>query len=132
MIELPANLRDMLVEQLEEFLEGAGSNDPEAVAEYTVQVIQTSAEELEIEDGDEIVSQLEASGELEGNLDETIQETMETSGISDVTAEEVISLLERLCEIDWLANEEEDEEDEVRAEFFEDQDNELVADDEEF
>ena len=131
MIELPQKMRDGLVEQIESYIESNGGGDPEALAEYTVTVIQSAAEEHQVADGTDIISQLEASGELEGGLDEVLQEAVENAGDVELTAEEVISIVEKLCEIGWVTPDDEEEEKEGPAGFFDDTDNGFGEEEEE-
>jgi hypothetical protein len=131
MIELPQKMREGLVEQIESYIESNGGGDPEALAEYAVTVIQSAAEEHQVADGTDIISQLEASGELEGGLDEVLQEAVENAGDVELTAEEVISIIERLCEIEWVTPDDEEEAEEGPAGFFDDTDNGFGEEEEE-
>src|SRR4029078_10313706 len=101
MIELPQKMRDGLVEQIESYIESNGGGDPEALAEYGVTAIQSAAEEHQVADGTDIISQLEASGELEGGLDEVLQEAVENAGDVEPTAEEVMSIVDNISTQRW-------------------------------
>jgi hypothetical protein len=131
MIELPQKMREGLIEQIDSYIENTGSGDPEALAEYVVQVIQNAAEEAQVADGADIISQMEASGELEGGLDEVLQEAVENAGDVELTAEEIINIVEKLCEVEWVTPDDEDEADEGPAGFFDDTDNGFGEEEEE-
>jgi hypothetical protein len=131
MIELPQKMREALIEQIESYIESSGGGDPEALAEYSVQAIQSAAELTQVADGTDIISQLEASGELEGGLDEVLQEAVENAGDVELTAEEVIGIVERLCEIEWVTPDDEEEVEEGPAGFFDDKDNGFGEEEEE-
>ena len=120
MIELPQKMREGLVEQIETYIENHGGGDPEALAEYAVQAIQSAAEEHQVADGADIISQLEASGELEGGLDEVLQEAVENAGDVELTAEELIGIVEKICEIEWVTPDDEEEEKDQKLDILDD------------
>ncbi len=117
MLELPGSMRALLVEHLEEYCENLDdTSDTDAIAEAIVEVIEATGQEATGVDAEEIVSQLEASGELDATLIEVLDDVFSRNPDFDYTAEEIVGLLEKLCEIEWL-NEEEEEE---AASFFSD------------
>ena len=90
MMQLPHELRDTVVEQLDEYLESQnGTPDAEAVAAFVVELLGTAAEDLKIGDADEIVLKLETSGELDASLLEMLEEHLESSDDMEMTAEEI-------------------------------------------
>ncbi len=105
---LPTSIREELIEALEEFL-GNLPDDPDAelVAGFIIEQLEIAADERGIED---IVVALEESGGLDGSLSDALEEEMASNDDFEFTEEECVSLLERLCDIEW--DEEEDEEDE--------------------
>jgi hypothetical protein len=110
MIQLPHEMRDSLVEQLDEYLDAqTGAPDPETVASYVIELIGTVTEELKVDDGDEIILKLESSGELEASLLELLEEEFESNDEFEFTGEEVVSLVEKVCEVEWTSKDEEDE-----------------------
>ena len=122
MMQLPSDMRDTLVEQLDEYLDAhASSPDAEAVASYVVELIGTVAEELKLDDADEIILKLESSGELEAGLSEVLEEEFESNDEFEFTGEEVVSLLEKLCDLEWAAGDDDDvdDDDDDTDDFFE-------------
>lgn len=113
MIQLPHEMRDHLVEQLDEYLEAqTGTPDGEVVAAYVIELLGTVAEELKVDDADEITLKLESSGELEASLLELLEEEFESNEELEYTGEEIITLIEKVCDVEWTTAEdvEEDEE----------------------
>ena len=108
-MQLPFNMRDMLVDDLDRYLEAfSGDPDPEAVANYVIELVETMADEEGIDD---IVSTLEDEGGLDGTLLETLEAEIGSNDEFECTGEELVSLLERLCEIEWEEDEGGDDED---------------------
>jgi len=115
-------MRDQLVEEVDEYLEAFSSEpDPEAVGGYVVELLENYADDEGIDD---LIASLEEQGELDGTLQDTLETEMSSNDEFEYTGEEIISLLERLCGIEWEAKgddaveeeeeeEEEDDEDEV-------------------
>jgi hypothetical protein len=110
-------MRESLVEEVDEYLEAFSSEpDPEAVGGYVVELLENYADDEGIDD---LIAALEEEGELDGTLQDTLETEMSSNDEFEYTGEEIISLLERLCGIEWEADEdaeeddEEDEEDEV-------------------
>lgn len=113
MIQLPHEMRDHLVEQLDEYLEAqTGTPDGEVVAAYVIELLGTVAEELKVDDADEITLKLESSGELEASLQELLEEEFESNEELEYTGEEIITLIEKVCEVEWTTAEDTDDEDE--------------------
>lgn len=126
MIQLPHDMRDTLVEQLDEYLEAhPGSPDGEVVAAYVIELLGTVAEELKVEESEEIVLKLESSGELEASLQELLEEEFESNEELEYTGEEIVSLIEKVCDVEWTtaddddADEDDDDEDDPDG-FFDD------------
>ena len=119
-MQLPNTMRDKMVEDLDEYLEAvSASPDTEAIASYVIELLETYAEDAGI---DEVVAALEEEATLDGTLIETIEEEMSSNDEFEYTGEEITSLLERLCEIEWVDSggkkddEEEDEDEEEEEE----------------
>ena len=115
-MELPAAFHDELVERLDDYLSGLSNhNDANAIATHIVGLIESIAED-QVTEGDipddiaeDLVAKLEASGELEATLVEVLEELFESDPTFVYTPEEVIHHLQRLCEIEWEAHDEEEE-----------------------
>jgi hypothetical protein len=112
MIQLPHEMRDTIVEQLDDYLEvHTGAPDGEMVAAYLMDLIVVVAEELKVESADEIVLKLESSGELEASLQELLEEEFESNDEFEFTGEEIVALIERVCEVEWTAKDDDDDDD---------------------
>jgi hypothetical protein len=112
MMQLPHEMRDTLVEQLDEYLESLhGSPESEVVAAYVVDLVSTVAEELKIQHAEEIVLKLESSGELEASLLELLEEEFDSNEEFEYTGDEIVSLVEKVCDVEWTTKEEDDDDD---------------------
>lgn len=110
MIQLPHEMRDTVVETLDEYLEAQhGSPEGEAVAAYVIELLGTVAEELKLDDADEIVLKLETSGELEASLQELLEEEFERDDELEFSGEEIISIIEKVCDVEWTTKDDDDE-----------------------
>lgn len=110
MMQLPHEMRDTLVEQLDEYFDAqSGAPDGETVASYVIEVIGTVAEEMKLDDGVEIILKLESSGEMDASLLELLEEEFESNDEFEYTGEEIISLVEKVCEVEWTTKDEEDD-----------------------
>ena len=108
-MQLPNSMRDNMVDDLDEYLEAvSASPDTEAIAAYVIELLETYAEDAGIDD---IVAGLEEETALDGSLSETIEEEMSSNDEFEYTGEEIISLLERLCEIEWVEGDGDDDDD---------------------
>lgn len=102
MMQLPHEMRDTMVEQLDEYLEAqTGSPEPEAVAAHVMELIVSVAEELKLPDSDEILLKLESSGELDASLVELLEEAFESDEDFEYTGDEILGLLEKVCDVEW-------------------------------
>jgi hypothetical protein len=81
------------------------------VAAYVIELIGTVAEEMKLDDGVEIILKLESSGEMEASLLELLEEEFESNDEFEYTGEEIVSLLEKVCEVEWTTKDEDDAED---------------------
>lgn len=113
MMQLPHELRDTVVEQLDEYLESQnGTPDAEAVAAFVVDLLGSAAEDLKLDDADDIVLKMETSGELEASLLELLEEHFESSEDMEFTAEDILALIEKVCDVEWTTKDDEDAEEE--------------------
>ena len=119
-MQLPFSMRDSLVEDLDEYLEAISSTpDTESVVNYVIELLETYGEDEGLE---EIVATLEEEGQLDGTLSEALEEEMSSNDEFEFTGEEIVSLLERLCDIEWERSEDDEDDD--------DEDDDDEADDE--
>jgi hypothetical protein len=122
-VQLPNTMRDKMVEDLDEYLEAvSASPDTEAIASYVIELLETYAEDAGIDD---VVATLEEESTLDGTLVETIEEEMSSNDEFEYTGEEITSLLERLCDIEWVDSGGKSDEDEDEEEEEEEEDEEL-------
>ncbi|MBT3221504.1 MAG: hypothetical protein HN348_20675 [Proteobacteria bacterium] len=97
-VQLPNTLRDNLQDELEIFLQ-ASSPSPETIATYLIENLEIWADEVGVED---VIGLLEESGALEITLQDNLESEMSSNDEFESTAEEVLSLFESLCEVDWV------------------------------
>jgi len=123
MVELPQEMRELLVERLDDFIsELTDTSDTESIAQSIVAAIENIADEVSYEKADEVISRLEASGELEGSLAEVLEEHLGAEDEFDFTGDDLVSLIEKICEIEWADLEDENEDD--IDDFFEEEEQE--------
>jgi hypothetical protein len=128
-VQLPYSMREALVDDLDEFLEAFSSDpEPEAVANYIIEALETYADEEGIDD---IIPTLEEEGELEATLQETLETEMTSNDEFEYTGEELVSLLERLTGIEWEASDDDEEEDDDEDDEDDEDDDEWEEDEEE-
>ena len=107
MIELPGSLRDVLVERIDEEIDAHDASTPAEWVEALLVGLDAAAEELEEDLGENLVKNLEESGELEQSLSNEIEGHLEDS--DDTSGEDIVRILDGVCEIAWV-NEDGDEE----------------------
>ena len=113
-MQLPNSMRDHMVDDLDEYLDAvSASPDTEAIASYVIELLETYAENNGIDD---VLASLEEAAALDGTLSETLEEEMSSNDEFEYTGEEIVSLLERLCEIEWVESEDDDDLDEEEEE----------------
>jgi hypothetical protein len=107
-------MRDALVDELDEYLEAFSSQpDPEAVAAYIIELLETFADEAGIDD---VIAGIEEGGSLDGTLQDTLETEMASNDEFEYTGEEVVSLLERLSDVEWSNDDGEDEDEDEEEE----------------
>ena len=110
MLELPKTMRDLLVDQLDEYCENLdSSSDTESIAESVIEHIEGVSQEVGGVNGEEVLGQLEASGELEASMVEFLEDAFASDAAFIYSGEEIVALLEKSCEIDWLDQGEEED-----------------------
>lgn len=118
LVQLPYTLRESLVEELDEYIEGFGSDpEPEALVAYVIELLETFADE---EGWDDLKTDLEESGALDESLADALEAEITSNDEFEYTGEEVVSLLESLCEIEW--DEEDEDEDDLDDDEEDDED----------
>lgn len=110
MMQLPHEMRDTMVEQLDEYFDAqTGTPEPEAVAAHLVELVVTVAEEMKLEETEELLLKLESSGELDASLLEVLEEQFESNQEFEFTGEDVVGLLEKVCDIEWTTKDDDDD-----------------------
>lgn len=109
MIELPQEYRDLLEEQLDEYLESNDdTSDATTMVHDILELLQRVADECEVEvQGNDIVAHMESEGELEDGLFDLILEELEEEDLEDFTGDDLLSLLDKIVEIEWVDEDEE-------------------------
>jgi len=121
---MDTEFRETLVDELDELLEAYGNTpDPEPVGDFLIEQIELYADEYGVDD---ILIKLEESGELEAPFKEVLESEMSSNDEFEYTGEEIVSLLERLCNIEW------DDVDVDDVDEFEEDDDEAEEEDEAF
>jgi metal-responsive CopG/Arc/MetJ family transcriptional regulator len=98
-MQFDVSFRETLVDELDDMLDAYGTKpDSESIAEFLIEQLELYADETGIDD---IINALEEAGELEAPLQETLESEMSSNDEFEYTGEEIVSLLERLCHIEW-------------------------------
>jgi hypothetical protein len=108
MIELPGSLREFFILQIEDELAPA-EGQPKSWSAAIIIGLDALAEEIDQEVGENIVAKLEESGELEGKLGELLPDAFAHLEGSDATADDLVGVLDKLCEIAWINEDGDDE-----------------------
>ena len=114
MMELPGSLRDLLCESIDEELETSGANDPEGWIRCLFIGLDSAAEELDEDLGENLVQKLEESGELEQSLTKELAKQFE--GLVEPAGDDLIRVLDSVCEVAWIN---EDDDDQIAKGFME-------------
>lgn len=116
-MQLPTSLRESLVEEIDEYLEAFSSDpEPEATVTFVIELLEAWADE---EGYDDLLIELEESGALDEPLADALESEISSNDEFEFTGEEIVSLLETLCAIEW------DEDDDDGEDEDEDEDDEL-------
>jgi hypothetical protein len=114
MIELPGSLRDVLIERIDEQIDAKGASAPAQWIEALLVGLEAAAEELDEDLGENLVSKLEESGELEGSLSKELKEHFE--GLTEASGDEIVRIMNSVCEVAWI---DEDGDEEIAKGFME-------------
>ncbi len=109
MIELPQEYRDLLEEQIDEYLDDdSRSDDAATMVQDLVELLQRVADESEVEvQGGDIVAYMENEGDLEDGLFDLLLEELEDEDLEDFSGGDLITLIEKIVEIEWNDGDEE-------------------------
>lgn len=116
-MELPSSLRETLVDELDEYIEALADHpSAEHIAAYLAEQLEVWGEDAGMDD---ILADIEDEAALDGSFTEILEDEMDSNEEFEWTGEEVVSLFERVCEIEWEDDvDEEDEEDEEELDDF--------------
>ena len=129
-MQLPISIRDSLVDDLDEMLDAYSTEpDTEAVVSYLLEQLEILADEEGIED---VLTSLEEEAALDAPLNEVLESEMDSNDEFEFTGEEVVSLLERICEIEWEDDEDGDEWEDDDEDDEDDDEDEEWGDDDDF
>ncbi len=101
-MELPNAVREKLVMSVDEYLETV-NEDPDAgsLAEYVIATISNHAEEAGVEDAEDLIINIEEEAALDESLVETLEYEFSNNDEIGLTGEEIVSLIEKVCGIEW-------------------------------
>lgn len=108
MIELPGSLREFFILQIEDELDPINGG-PKNWSDAVLRGLDALAEEIDQEVGENLVPKLEESGELESKLLVLLPEAYADLTGSDPTADDLVGVLDKLCEIAWINEDGDDE-----------------------
>ena len=109
MIELPQEFRDLLEEKLDEYLDTTDNTGGAAsMVRDIVEHLQKVGEECEIEvpNGD-MIAYIETEGDLDDGLFDLLLEELEEEDLEDFTGDDLLTVMEKLVEIEWADGDEE-------------------------
>ena len=106
MIELPKDMRDLMIDALDEYVaEADGELSPSELAEFVVENLVSTAEECGVEETGDLPLKLSESGELEIPLLEAMTNTLTELDLDSEIGESILVSIEELCDIDWTEGE---------------------------
>ena len=107
-MDLPNAVREKLVMSVDEYLETV-NDDPDAgsLAEYIISTISNHAEEAGVEDAEDLIINIEEEAALDESLVETLEYEFSNNDEIGLTGEEIVSLLEKVCGLEWETAEDE-------------------------
>jgi len=106
MIELPREMRDLMIDALDEFVDEAdGEMAPAELAEFIVEKLVSTAEECGLEEAGDLPLRLSESAELETPLIEAMTVTLSDLEIDSVLGEAILASIEELCDVEWSEGE---------------------------
>lgn len=102
-MKLPFAVREGMIISVDDYLE-VDNDQPDArdLAEAVVRCLVAAAEECDVDDADELVSNLEEACELEDSLADTLENSFSKNADLELTGEDIVLHLERELEISWV------------------------------
>jgi hypothetical protein len=114
MIELPGSLRDLITRRIDEEIENTAPKNALALFGCVMAGLEVAAEELDEDVGENLVTRLEESGELEQSLAKSVNSAF--SAFREPSGDELMSVIDGLCEVAWI---DEDDDDQIARGFME-------------
>jgi hypothetical protein len=114
MIELPGSLRDLITERIDEEIENTGAATPQAWISCVMAGLDVAAEELDEEVGENLVTKLEESGELEQSFAKALAGPF--ANFREPSGDDLMGVIDSICEVAWIN---EDGDDEIARGFME-------------
>jgi hypothetical protein len=93
------SLRKRMINELDEYLDGFGSVPAvEPLTQYFIQLLEQAADDEGIDD---VAGELEDLGALDGCLQESLESEIQSAD-EPSDGEDLIRILEGMCEIEWV------------------------------
>ena len=109
MVELPGSLREFVIERVDEELDSTGAKDPSGWVDCVLSALDSLAEEIDEDVGENLVPTLETSGELDETLSDALTSAFGELDTDDPGGEDLITVVDKLCEVAWIDEEGDDE-----------------------
>ena len=114
MLELPGSLRDLIIERIDEEIETNNANSPDTWLDCVLAGLEVAAEELDEEIGENLVTKLEESGELEQSFATEFKEQF--ADLNEPAGDDLMTIIDTACEVIWIN---EDGDDQIARGFME-------------
>ena len=114
MLELPGSLRDLIIERIDEEIETNGADSPETWLACVLAGLDVAAEELDEEIGENLVTKMEESGELEQSFGDEFKEQF--ANLVEPSGDDLMRVIDSACEVVWIN---EDGDDQIARGFME-------------
>ena len=114
MMELPGSLRDMIIARIDEEIETNDADSPESWLHCVLAGLEVAAEELDEEIGENLVTKLEESGELEQSFGAEFKQQF--ADLDEPSGDDLMSIIDSACEVIWIN---EDGDDQIARGFME-------------
>ena len=102
MLEFPREMRDLIVESLDEYADDAEeAMSASELAEVVAETFVSTAEECGLDDTEGLLNKLAESAELETPLLEALTSLFAAMVVDGVLGEELVEAVEELCDLDW-------------------------------
>ncbi len=102
-MKLPFAVREGMIISVDDYLE-VDNDQPDArdLAEAVVRCLVSAAEDCDMDEADELVSNLEEACELDDSLADTLENSFSKNADLELAGEDIVLHLERELEISWI------------------------------